>query len=77
MAAFGLWYRMDRVGPPGDCLMLPGGADCEGATGAAHLPNTEADKFRLRHFVERLIDSSEIEIIDQPVEVSAARVVQT
>ena len=42
----------------------------EGTTGTAHLPNTEADKFRLRHFVDQLIDSGEIDIIDQPVELA-------
>lgn len=42
----------------------------EGTTGPAPLPNTEADKFRLRHFVERLIDAGEIHMVDQPVELS-------
>ena len=42
----------------------------EGTTDLAHLPNTEADKFRLRHFVERLIETGEIDIIDQPVELA-------
>ena len=32
----------------------------EGTTGAAHLPNTEADKFRLRQFVEHMIEAGEI-----------------
>lgn len=42
----------------------------EGATGAAHLPNTEADKFRLRHFVERMIEAGEVEIIEDPLELA-------
>lgn len=42
----------------------------EGTSGTAHLPNTEADKFRLRHFVERLINAGDIEVVDQPVELA-------
>jgi UbiD family decarboxylase len=42
----------------------------EGTTGTARLPNTEADNFRLRHFVEQLIDTGEIDVIDQPVELA-------
>jgi UbiD family decarboxylase len=42
----------------------------EGTTTPASLPNTEAEKFRLRRFVEKLIASGDIEIVDQPVELA-------
>lgn len=42
----------------------------EGTTNPESLPNTEADKFRLRHFVDRLVATGDVEVIDQPVELA-------
>lgn len=42
----------------------------EGTSNPAALPNTEADKFRLRRFVEKLIASDDIEVIEETVELA-------
>ncbi len=35
-----------------------------------HLPNTETEKFRLRNFVNSLIQTEELDVVDEPVELA-------
>src|SRR6476646_1378119 len=41
-----------------------------GKTNVAASPSSPMDRFRLRHFLSKLVDSGELEIIVQPVELA-------